>query len=115
LRKVYNILILFSLLFVVQSSAFALGQNPFDKEAITIYPNPVVYEANISLDKDLNLYENELSIYFFNVVGEMIHEIESIQSHDFTVNKELFRRSGIYLFQLKMNGEVLKTGKINIH
>ena len=45
----------------------------------------------------------------------MIHEIESIQLHDFTVDKDLFRRSGIYLFQLKMNGEVLKTGKINIH
>ena len=115
MNKLYNIAILFSLLLLVQSSAFALGQNPFAKETITIYPNPVVYEANISLDGDLNLYENEVSLYFFNVVGEMVHEVESIQLHDFTIDKEHFNRSGIYLFQLKMNGAVLKTGKINIH
>lgn len=92
-----------------------MGSGVYGRDAMTIYPNPVIYEANISLDKEINLSDSEVSLYFFNIVGEMVHAVEQIQSYDFTVNKEHFRRSGIYLFQLKMNGEVLKTGKIHIH
>ena len=115
LKKLANILILFSLILLVQSNVSALGVDPFGESTISIYPNPVVYEANISLDKDIDLNVNEVSLYFFNVVGEMVHEVENIQYHNFRVSKDHFKRSGIYLFQLKMDGEVLKTGKINIH
>ena len=91
------------------------GDDPFSEARITIYPNPVIYEANISLDKTINLNESEVSLFFFNVVGEMVHSVESINHHDFRVGKDQFKKSGIYLFQLQMDGEVLKTGKINIH
>lgn len=114
MRKLPNILILFSLIFLLQSNVLA-GDDPFSESRISIYPNPVIYEANISLDKTIELTESEVSLYFFNVVGEMVHAVEGIQNHDFRVSKDNFKRSGIYLFQLKMNGEVLKTGKINIH
>jgi hypothetical protein len=91
------------------------GDDPFSESRINIYPNPVVYEANISLDKSIDLFESEVNLYFFNVVGEMVHAVESINHHDFRISKDHFKKSGIYLFQLQMNGEVLKTGKINIH
>ena len=117
MRKTYTpILLLFSLLFAMQISVFATdGDNIFAESAISIYPNPVVYEANITLDKSLNLLDSEVSLYFYNLVGEEVYQLESIQDHQFRVNKEYFKKSGIYLYQLKMNGEVLKTGKINIH
>ncbi len=104
------------LFFAMQTPVFAFGDDgAFSKSTISIYPNPVVYEANITLDKALNLLDDEVSLYFYNIVGEEIHQVESIQDHQFRVNKELFKKSGIYLYQLKVNGEVLKTGKINIH
>lgn len=110
------ILFMFTLLFAMQTSVFATGGgNVFAESAISIYPNPVVYEANITLDKSLNLLDSEVSLYFYNLVGEEVYQLESIQDYQFRVNKEYFKKSGIYLYQLKMNGEVVKTGKINIH
>ncbi len=109
------ILIILVLVVTLQTSAFATGNGALNKSSINIYPNPVVYEANITLDKTIDLLDNEVSLYFFNIVGEEIHILESIQNHNFTVNKENFKKSGIYLYQLKINGEVLKTGKISIH
>ncbi len=110
--QILSMIVAFMLL---QISVFATGGDALSKSAINIFPNPVVYEANISLDKEINLYDNEVSLYFFNIVGEEIYQLESIQDHQFRVNKVHFQKSGIYLYQLQMNGEVLKTGKINIH
>lgn len=109
------ILIILALVLTLQTDAFATGNGILSETSINIYPNPVVYEANITLDKGIDLLDNEVSLYFFNIVGEEVHLLESIQNHNFTVNKENFKKSGIYLYQLKINGEVLKTGKISIH
>ena len=114
MKKITNILILFSLILLFQGTALA-ADDPFADSRISIYPNPVVYEANISLDKQINLDESEVNLFFFNVVGEMVYSVEHIIQHDFQVSKDQFRKSGIYLFQLQVDGEVLKTGKINIH
>ena len=117
MRKTYiPLLLTFALFLAMQTSVFATGDDDvFSKSAISIYPNPVVYEANITLDKALDLIENEVSIYFYNIVGEEIHQLESIHDHQFRINKDLFKKSGIYFYQLKVNGEVLNTGKLNIH
>jgi hypothetical protein len=104
----------FLLVFTLQTNVFASGYGVLPESSISIYPNPLVYEANITLDKTINLTDNEVSIYFFNIVGEEVHLIESIQNHKLTISKEYFKKSGIYLYQLKVNGQVLKTGKINV-
>ena len=114
-RNPKHILLILALLMCTHLAAFAFGNGILPETAINIFPNPVVYEANITLDKDIDLMDNEVSLYFYNIVGEEVHILEGIQNHQFVVNKEHFKKSGIYLYQLQMNGEVLRTGKINIH
>jgi hypothetical protein len=108
------ILIQFLLVFALQIGASASNIVVVPENSISIYPNPIVYEANITLDKSIVLSGNEVSIYFFNIVGEEVHQIENIQNHKLILSKEYFKKSGIYLYQLKVNGQVLKTGKINV-
>lgn len=116
MKPIKNIAILAALILGFLGPVMALYNNdPFGRSTISIYPNPVVYEANISLDKSIDLEANDLTLIFFNIVGEVVHVVESIQIHDFRVDKQVFKRSGIYLFQLKQNGEVVKTGKLNIN
>lgn len=108
------ILLQLLLVFALQIGAFASNIVVVPENSISIYPNPIVYEANITLDKSIVLSGNEVSIYFFNIVGEEVHQIENIQNHKLILSKEYFKKSGIYLYQLKVNGQVLKTGKINV-
>jgi hypothetical protein len=108
------ILLQFLLVFALQIGASASNIVVVPENSISIYPNPIVYEANITLDKSIVLSGNEVSIYFFNIVGEEVHQIENIQNHKLILSKEYFKKSGIYLYQLKVNGQVLKTGKINV-
>lgn len=108
-------MMILALLLAFSTTAFATDNALLSKNAVNIYPNPVVYEANITLDKSLKLFEDEVSLYFYNIVGEEVHQLENIQDHQFQVNKDIFKKSGIYLYQLKVNGEVIKTGKLNIH
>lgn len=108
------ILLQLLLVFALQIGASASNIVVVPENSISIYPNPIVYEANITLDKSIVLSGNEVSIYFFNIVGEEVHQIENIQNHKLILSKEYFKKSGIYLYQLKVNGQVLKTGKINV-
>jgi len=114
IRPLQLLFIQLVLIFALQTNVFATSFGVLPESSISIYPNPVVYEANITLDKSINLSNNEVSIYFFNIVGEEVHLIEGVQNHKLTISKEYFKKSGIYLYQLKVNGEVVKTGKINV-
>jgi hypothetical protein len=94
--------------------AFGQGQGvrSGEKELLKVYPNPVVTEANIAINRDLDLERSRVSITFFNIVGKEVFSITNVRDHDVRISREAFL-PGMYIFQMRVDDKVLSTGRIS--
>lgn len=83
-----------------------------EKEWVRIYPNPVASEANISINRDLDLERSRVTITFFNVVGKEVHAISNVKDHEVRITRESFL-PGVYIYQMRVDDKVLFTGRIS--
>jgi len=101
---------------LILSSFVAVGQGqgarPMEKELMKVYPNPVVTEANIAINRDLDLEKSRVSITFFNIVGKEVLSITNVKDHDVRISRDAFL-PGMYIFQMKVDDKVLTTGRIS--
>jgi hypothetical protein len=75
--------------------------------AVTIYPNPFSTTATLTMR---NIHPNNATLEIYNVLGQDVKTINSINSNDVTIEKGDMQ-SGIYFYHLLNNGSVITTGK----
>ena len=79
---------------------------------VKIYPNPVVSDANISINTELDLERYRVTVVFYNIVGKEVLRLSNIKQHDLRINREGFV-SGMYIYQMKVDEKVQSTGRIS--
>ncbi len=77
----------------------------FEKEFITLYPNPVYGVSSISLPKISNSYH----IKIFNLQGKLVQENNQV-SGNFKINRADYN-TGLYFYQVFNEGVLIKTDK----
>ena len=78
---------------------------------IKLSPNPFNENATISIDKTVQLKNAEMHLY--NVLGEEISSMSSIQTHEFKIQKNSISE-GVYFYKIINNAMVIGTGKLII-
>jgi hypothetical protein len=78
---------------------------------VSVYPNPFNENATISIDKTVQLKNAEMHLY--NVLGEEISSMSSIQTHEFKIQKNSISE-GVYFYKIINNAMVIGTGKLII-
>ena len=117
MRSVFTYLILLMLGFGSVGSTHAQQRNSStaaitEGDWVKIYPNPVVSDANISINADLDLERYRVTVVFYNIVGKEVLRLSNIKQHDLRINRESFV-SGMYIYQLKVDDKVQSTGRIS--
>jgi hypothetical protein len=88
----------------------------FDNKAdlVKIFPNPVVADAIVRIQEDVDLDNSKVSIIFYNLVGAEVFEIHQIKDYDQKIYRDNFKNAGIYFFQLKVDDKIVSTGRITV-
>lgn len=122
MRKTFTCLLLlfaltFSLPTITQAYAFESSYSDTrlgDKELIKVYPNPMVSYASIKISSDIDMERSKVSIVFYNIIGSEVYKIAQVKDYDLKINKDVFKNSGIYFYQLKVDESVMSTGRITV-
>lgn len=77
----------------------------------SVYPNPISYEAIITINKTLSLEHSTLRIT--DLLGRTVKEFSELQSHEIKLSADHFEQ-GIYFYQLIHQGSVLSSDKLII-
>ena len=85
-----------------------------DKELIKLYPNPMTSEANIKISDEIDLQFSKVSVVFYNIVGSEVFKISQVKDYEQKITRDIFKNSGIYFFQLKVDDKVISTGRITV-
>lgn len=85
-----------------------------EKELIKIYPNPMVSDATIKISDDVDFEKNKVAIVFYNIVGSEVYRINQVRDAEVKINRDIFKNSGIYFYQLKVDESVMSTGRITV-
>ena len=78
---------------------------------ISLYPNPLHTNATIKIDPAVKLTNAELRIT--DVMGRVVKIIRSIQTNEFTFEREKLS-DGVYFYQLIQDNEMIAKGKLVI-
>ncbi|HQG39110.1 MAG TPA: T9SS type A sorting domain-containing protein, partial [Chitinophagales bacterium] len=85
-----------------------------EKELIKIYPNPMVSDATIKISDDVDFEKNKVAIVFYNIVGSEVYRINQVRDAEVKISRDIFKNSGIYFYQLKVDESVMSTGRITV-
>ena len=85
-----------------------------DKELIKFYPNPMVMDANIKISEDIDLNNSKVTLVFYNIVGSEVYRINQVKDYEQKITRDVFKNSGIYFYQLKVDDKVATTGRITV-
>lgn len=85
-----------------------------EKDLIKIYPNPMVSDAIIKISDDIDLDINKVSVSFYNIVGSEVYKIAQVKEYDLKISRDIFKNTGIYFYQLKIDDSVMSTGRITV-
>jgi hypothetical protein len=85
-----------------------------DKDLIKFYPNPMVSDASIMISEDIDLERSKVSLVFYNIVGSEVYRISQVKEYEQKITRDVFRNSGIYFYQLKVDDKVMSTGRITV-
>lgn len=85
-----------------------------EKELIKFYPNPMITDANIKISDEIDLDKNKVSVVFYNIVGSEVYKIAQVKEYELKINRDIFKNSGIYFYQLKVDESVMSTGRITV-
>ncbi len=75
-----------------------------EQSLFNINPNPLI--DNSSINTDLN----DLKIFFYDVMGRMIHE--SNTQHSIEINRAEFKSAGIYFYTVFKDNTIISQGKL---
>ncbi len=85
-----------------------------EKELIKFYPNPMVSDATIKISDEIDLDRSKVSVVFYNIVGSEVYKINQVKEYDLKIIRDIFKSSGIYFYQLKIDDSVITTGRITV-
>lgn len=85
-----------------------------DKELIKLYPNPMLADATIKIFDEIDLQTSKVSVIFYNMVGSEVLRISQIKDYEQKITRDLFKNSGIYFYQLKVDDKVISTGRLTV-
>ncbi len=122
MRKTFTLLLLLFTTILISpqlsmASAYELSStdNRYgDKELIKLYPNPMTSEANIKISEDIDLQFSKVSVVFYNIVGSEVYKISQVKEYEQKITRDIFKNSGIYFFQLKVDEKVISTGRVTV-
>ena len=88
----------------------SVPENSNNDQLINVYPNPFNSYARLVIHSEkLNGKKNILNIY--NTNGQLVESIETGNSAEITLNKDLFT-SGMFYYQLMSDGKIVSSGKL---
>ena len=85
-----------------------------EKDLIKFYPNPMVSDATIKISDEVDLEKSKVSVIFYNIVGSEVLKINQVKEYEEKISKDVFKNSGIYFYQLKVDDKVITTGRITV-
>lgn len=85
-----------------------------EKDMVKLYPNPLVSESTIKINDELNLETSKVSIVFYNILGSEIYKINQMKDYEQKISRELFKNTGIYFYQLKVEDKIISTGRFTV-
>ena len=85
-----------------------------EKELIKFYPNPMITDANIKVSDEIDLDKSKVSVVFYNIVGSEVYKIAQVKEYELKISRDIFKNSGIYFYQLKVDESVMSTGRITV-
>lgn len=83
-------------------------------DLVKIFPNPVVADAIVRIQDDVDLENSKVSIVFYNLIGSEEFEIQQIKDYDQKIYRDNFKSAGIYFYQLKVDDKIVSTGRITV-
>ncbi len=122
MRKTFTLLLLLFTTIIISpqlsvASSYELSSTDTrygDKELIKLYPNPMTSEANIKISDEIDLQFSKVSVVFYNIVGSEVFKINPVKDYEQKITRDIFKSSGIYFFQLKVDEKVISTGRITV-
>ncbi|MFN8236552.1 MAG: T9SS type A sorting domain-containing protein [Chitinophagales bacterium] len=122
MRKTFTLLLLLFTTIIISpqlsvASSYELSSTDTrygDKELIKLYPNPMTSEANIKISDEIDLQFSKVSVVFYNIVGSEVFKINQVKDYEQKITRDIFKSSGIYFFQLKVDEKVISTGRITV-
>lgn len=85
-----------------------------EKDLIKVYPNPMTTDANIKISDEVDFDKNKVSVVFYNIVGIEVYKINQVKDYELKISRDIFKSSGIYFYQLKVDESVMSTGRITV-
>lgn len=96
--------------FESSDARYGYGETDFVK----FYPNPMITDATIKLSDDIDLEHSKVSIVIYNIIGSEIYKIAQIKNYEEKISRDIFKSTGIYFYQLKIDDKVITTGRITV-
>jgi len=93
---------------IISDSILLNTSTNFLEKEIKVYPNPVADFALLSIDKNLSINNSEVAI--INNLGQTVF-LQSINEHLTTLNLTACK-NGLYHYQVRQDGIILKNGKL---
>ncbi|QQR99208.1 MAG: T9SS type A sorting domain-containing protein [Sphingobacteriales bacterium] len=81
-------------------------------ESIKVYPNPLVDDAIIKINEDIDLSNSKVSVVFYNLLGKEVYKINTVKEYEVKISKDSFKYTGVYFYQLKIDERIQSTGKL---
>lgn len=85
-----------------------------DKDMVKFYPNPMTTNAVLKISEEVDLERSKVVVIFYNIVGSEVHKISNVRDYEQKIDREIFKSTGIYFFQLKVDETILSTGRITV-
>lgn len=114
MKRLFTPLLVFLTILLAFGNSMAQDNLLSNKELVKIYPHPLVSQSTIKLDSRIDYVNNQVSIYFYNLIGSEVYTRENIKDSEISIDKQYFK-TGIYLYQLKSNGTTISTGKMLVN
>ena len=123
MRRTFTLLLFLSVLmiFSTKNSAAATSMTSVygdirfgEKELIKIYPNPMVTDATIKISEEVDFEKSKVAVIFYNIVGSEVYRLNQVRDSEVKISRDIFKNSGIYFYQLKVDESVLSTGRITV-
>lgn len=124
MRRTFTLLVLLSAMMLFSPKISSAALNTFEssstdtrfgeKELIKFYPNPMTTDANIKISDEIDLDRSKVSVVFYNIVGSEVYRINQVKDYELKINRDVFKNSGIYFYQLKVDESVMSTGRITV-
>lgn len=85
-----------------------------DKDMVKFYPNPMTTNAVLKISEEVDLERSKVVVIFYNIVGSEVYKISNVRDYEQKIDREIFKSTGIYFFQLKVDETILSTGRITV-